>query len=53
MSASATAEEIEHLRQLRFGRRRPTALHYYREWQSLRDPLHFAVAETRSQTARS
>jgi hypothetical protein len=26
---------------LRFTRRRPTALYYYRALQSLRDPLHF------------
>jgi hypothetical protein len=37
----ATAEEIEFLKTLRFSRRRPTALYYYRELQNLRDPLHF------------
>jgi transcriptional regulator with XRE-family HTH domain len=41
LSGDATAEEIEFLKALRFSRRRPTALYYYRELQSLRDPLHF------------
>jgi transcriptional regulator with XRE-family HTH domain len=42
LSADATTEEIEFLRQLRFqDGRRPTALYYYRELQNLRDPLHF------------
>jgi transcriptional regulator with XRE-family HTH domain len=41
LSGSATAEEIEFLKQLRFKGRRPTPLYYYRELQSLRDPLHF------------
>lgn len=41
LSRGATAEEIEQLRSLRFNRRRPTAIYYYRELQSLRDPLHF------------
>jgi transcriptional regulator with XRE-family HTH domain len=41
MSGGATKEEIEFLRTLRFRRRRPSALYYYRELQSLRDPLHF------------
>jgi transcriptional regulator with XRE-family HTH domain len=44
LSATATAEEVEFLRKLRCGGRRPTALYYYRELQNLRDPLHF-VAE--------
>lgn len=34
-------EEIEFLAELRFKKGRPTALCYYRELQSLRDPLHF------------
>jgi len=42
LKGDATAEEIEFLRKLRFPRRRPTALYYYRELQNLRDPLHFA-----------
>lgn len=41
MSGNATEEEIEFLRSLRFTGRRPSALYYYRELQSLRDPLHF------------
>jgi transcriptional regulator with XRE-family HTH domain len=42
LSGEATPEEIEFLQQLRFkDGRRPTALYYYRELQSLRDPLHF------------
>jgi len=42
LSADATPEEIDFLRDLRFkGDRRPTAMYYYRELQSLRDPLHF------------
>lgn len=40
LSGSATAAEIEFLGGLRFTDRRPTALYYYRELQSLRDPLH-------------
>jgi len=40
-SGSATAEEVEFLKQLRFTHKRPTSLYYYRELQSLRDPLHF------------
>ena len=41
LSGTATAAELEVLRRLEFGERRPTALYYYRELQSLRDPLHF------------
>jgi transcriptional regulator with XRE-family HTH domain len=42
VSGEATPEEIEFLQQLRFkDGRRPTAFYYYRELQSLRDPLHF------------
>lgn len=41
LSGEATEEEIAFLRTLRFGARRPTAFYYYRELQSLRDPLHF------------
>jgi hypothetical protein len=50
LKGDATAEEIEFLRALRFGRKRPTALYYYRELQSLRDPLHFRPASTRKTT---
>jgi hypothetical protein len=41
LRGDATPEELEFLRNLRFRRRRPTAVFYYRELQNLRDPLHF------------
>ena len=41
LSGEATAEEIAFLKNLRFTRKRPTPLYYYRELQSLRDRLHF------------
>jgi transcriptional regulator with XRE-family HTH domain len=41
LSSTATAEEIEFLKRLRFKGKRPTLLYFYRELQSLRDPLHF------------
>lgn len=41
LNANATPEEIDFLRRLRFRGKRPTALYYYRELQSLRDPVHF------------
>jgi hypothetical protein len=41
LSGDATGEEIEFLKALRFKDRRPSPLYYYRELQSLRDPLHF------------
>jgi transcriptional regulator with XRE-family HTH domain len=41
MSGDATEEEIDFLKHIRFNRNRPSALYYYRELQSLRDPLHF------------
>lgn len=41
LSRTATPGELEFLRRLRFGARRPTAIYYYRELQNLRDPLHF------------
>jgi transcriptional regulator with XRE-family HTH domain len=44
LSGDATAEEIDFLKTLRFTRAHPTALYYYRELQSLRDPLHFGAA---------
>jgi hypothetical protein len=43
LSGDATEEEIEFLKTLKFMARRPTAIYYYRELQSLRDPLHFRV----------
>jgi transcriptional regulator with XRE-family HTH domain len=44
LSGTATPQELEFLRELRFKGRRPTALYYYRELQNLRDPLHFERA---------
>jgi hypothetical protein len=41
LSGDATEVEIAFLRKLRFTQRRPNSLYYYRELQSLRDPLHF------------
>ena len=41
LSGTATKEEVEFLKKLRFNGKRPTALYYYRELQNLRDPLHF------------
>ncbi len=41
LSGTATPQELEFLRRLRFQGRRPTALYYYRELQNLRDALHF------------
>jgi len=45
LSGGATQEEIEFLRRLRFGEKRPTPLYYYRELQNLRDPLHFRTGQ--------
>jgi transcriptional regulator with XRE-family HTH domain len=45
LSGDASGEEIAFLRALRFTGRRPTPLYYYRELQSLRDPLHFRATE--------
>ena len=44
LSGDATADEVDYFRSLTFPRGRPTALYYYRELQSLRDPLHFPAA---------
>jgi transcriptional regulator with XRE-family HTH domain len=41
LSRDATSEEVEILRRLRIKGRAPTAMYYYRELQSLRDPLNF------------
>ncbi len=41
LSGTATAEEVEFLKQLKFRHKRPTPLYYYRELQNLRDPVHF------------
>jgi transcriptional regulator with XRE-family HTH domain len=52
LSGTATKEEIELLKKLRFNGKRPTSHYYYRELQSLRDPLHFR-AENRSSMQNS
>ncbi len=46
LSGNATPQELAHLESLRFTTTtsRPTAHYYYREWQSMRDPLHFRPA---------
>ncbi|MFN7939648.1 MAG: helix-turn-helix transcriptional regulator [Bryobacteraceae bacterium] len=41
LSGNATEEEIDFLRRLKFKGRHPAPLYYYRELQSLKDPLHF------------
>jgi transcriptional regulator with XRE-family HTH domain len=46
LSGGATEEEIEFLKKLRFTGRRPTPFYYYRELQSLRDPLHFRSSQS-------
>jgi transcriptional regulator with XRE-family HTH domain len=52
LSGNATKAELELLRNLRFNGKRPTSIYYYRELQSLRDPLHFR-AENRSSMQNS
>jgi transcriptional regulator with XRE-family HTH domain len=52
LSGTATEEEIEFLRKLKFNRKRPTPIYYYRELQNLRDPVHFRE-ENRSSTEDS
>src|SRR5260370_388120 len=52
LSGTATTEEKELLKKLTFNGKRPTSLYYYRELQSLRDPLHF-LAENRSSMQNS
>jgi len=47
LSGTATKEEIEFLKKLRFNGKRPTSLYYYRELQNLRDPLHFRAARSK------
>jgi transcriptional regulator with XRE-family HTH domain len=44
LSGDATPSEVAFLRTLKFRNKRPTALYYYRELQSMRDPLHFQTA---------
>jgi transcriptional regulator with XRE-family HTH domain len=52
MSRDASGEEIVFLKSLRFDRVKPTALYYYRELQSLRDPLHFPARPREGTTPR-
>jgi transcriptional regulator with XRE-family HTH domain len=52
LCGTATTEEVELLRNLRFNGKRPTSIYYYRELQSLRDPLHFRT-ENRSSMQNS
>jgi len=51
LSGDVTAEEIEFLKALKFTRKRPTPLYYYRELQNLRDPVHFGRASSRDERA--
>ncbi len=44
LSGTVTKEEMEFLKKLKFNGKRPTSLYYYRELQSLRDPLHFRTS---------
>jgi transcriptional regulator with XRE-family HTH domain len=44
LSGTATAEQVEFLKGLKFEGKRPTPLYYYRELQNLRDPLHFRTS---------
>jgi hypothetical protein len=46
LSGTATKEEMEFLKKLRFNGKRPAPLYYYRELQNLRDPLHFRALMT-------
>jgi transcriptional regulator with XRE-family HTH domain len=46
LSGNITLEEMIFLKRLRFSEKRPTPLYYYRELQSLRDPLHFQDKES-------
>ena len=44
LSGDVTAGELGFLKRLSFEGQRPSALYYYRELQSIRDPLHFRTA---------
>jgi len=52
LSGDITEEEIDFLKGLKFKARRPSPLYYYRELQSLRDPLHFSPAGRPSEPIR-
>jgi hypothetical protein len=43
LSGDVTEEEIAFLKALTFRGKRPSPIYYYRELQSLRDPLHFVA----------
>ncbi len=45
LSGDLSKEELAFLRRLRFDTKRPNQLFYYRALQTLRDPLHFLIAE--------
>lgn len=49
LSGDVTEDEIAFLKRLRFNGLRPTPLYFYREVQSLRDPLHFRNPPTKRQ----
>src|SRR6266508_699322 len=48
LSGTATPKEVAFLKRLKFQGQRPTPLYYYRELQSLRDPLHFRTSVDRN-----
>lgn len=50
LSGDVTEEELTFLRTLIFDNKRPTPLYYYRELQSLRDPLHFQNSDRKPST---
>lgn len=52
LSGDATEDEVEFLKKLRFKGKRPTPLYYYRELQSLRDPLHFRKLAPRAEDGK-
>jgi hypothetical protein len=53
LSGDATDQEIDFLKALRFKGRRPSALYYHREVQSLRDPPHFSVSGRPGEAGKS
>jgi transcriptional regulator with XRE-family HTH domain len=48
MSGDATAEELDFLKSLQFKHGSPSPLYYYREMQSIRDPLHFSASAAKT-----
>ena len=52
LSGDATEEELLFLRTLTFNHKRPTPFYYYRELQSLRDPLHFQTSKNKRFSAK-